>query len=350
MSDTITLTYKVVKGVPIKLDLYLPTHEQNQGPTPAVVYFHGGGLVMGSRRDLFPHWLQNRVTSTGYVFISADFRLIPTGPTTGHDVVEDIKDLFAFLREKDFKVCRETGEEVKIDPGKVAVSGSSAGGLCAYLAASHVTPRPAALLPIFASGGDFLTPFYLNPKSEPFLRGRPLVDASMFADYVHPLAAKVASDLLSESPLTFVPGSNPPLPANPRMAVVFLYLQLGTYLDYYTGQYEPSISASLRSLVGDSKQRLIDTIPEHHRALFPQLNVTSSWPPTYLLHGEEDTAVLVHESQNIHQLLKDAEVESTLKLVPGQDHYFDVMTPNAEDLWGNVFDDVLVFLKKQLSS
>ncbi|KAL0574945.1 hypothetical protein V5O48_007019 [Marasmius crinis-equi] len=341
----ITLTYKVVKDVPIKLDVYLPQNRQKGVRLPAVVYFHGGGLIMGSRRDLFPTWLQTRTNAAGYIFISADFRLIPTGPTTGHDVVEDIKDLFAFLRGQDLKISDESGGEVLLDPGKIAVSGSSAGGLCAYLSVIHVTPKPAAVLPIFACGGDFLTPFYFAPKTEPFLRGRDLVDASRFTDYIHPISSKVASDLLSESPLTFVPNSNPPIPANPRMALAFLYLQLGTYLDYYTGEYEPSLSDALK---GASKDRLQDAIPQRHHALFPQLNVDSSWPPTYLLHGEEDTAVSVDESKNIHRLLKEAGVSTTLKLVPGQDHFFDIMTPNAEELYGQIFDEVLVFLKSHL--
>ncbi|KAL0574944.1 hypothetical protein V5O48_007018 [Marasmius crinis-equi] len=361
----VTLTYKVVKDVPIKLDVYLPENRQNGVRLPAVVYFHGGGLVLGSRHceDLFPTWLQGelctspsstelllcsilfsaRTNAAGYAFISADYRLIPTGPTTGHDVVEDIKDVFAFLRGQDLKIAHENGDEVLLDPGKIAVSGSSAGGLCAYLSVIHVTPKPAAALPIFAMGGDFLTG-YFTPRTEPFLGGRELVDASRFTNYIHPLSSKVASDLISESQLAFVPNSNPPIPANPRMGLTFLYFQLGTYLDYYTGQHEPSLSAALRDA---SKDGLQGTIPERHRALFPQLNVDSSWPPTYLLHGEEDTAVSVDESKNMHRLLKDAGVNATLKLVPGQDHYFDI-GPNTEELYSQIYDEVVEFLKNHL--
>ncbi|KAL0069099.1 hypothetical protein AAF712_003785 [Marasmius tenuissimus] len=342
----ITLSYKVVRDVPIKLDVYLPAKRQGPGRLSAVVYFHGGGLIIGSRKDLFPTWLQSRVNSAGYVFISADFRLIPTGPTTGHDVVEDIKDLFTFLRGPDFKVSYDGGEQVTLNPTKIAVSGSSAGGLCAYLTAIHVTPKPAALLPIFASGGDFLTPSYFSPKSKPFVRGRDLLDTTRFTDYIHPISPKIASDLLSESPLAFVPNTNPPIPANPRMPLAFLYLQLGTYLDYYTGEHEPSLSAATRDSSGSKDL----AIPPRHHGLFPQLNVSSSWPSTYLLHGEEDTAVLVDESKNIHRLLQEAGVDSTLKLIPGQDHFFDIMTPNAEDLYGQVFDEILEFLKSRLDS
>ena len=134
------------------------------------------------------------------------------------------------------------------------------------------------------------------------------------------------------------------------MALAFLYLQLGTYLDYYTGEHEPSLSAAMRDSPDTSKESLRDLIPQRHRNLFPQYNVNSSWPPTYLLHGEDDTAVLVDESKNMHQLLKEAGVDTTLKHIPGQDHYFDIMTPNAEDLYGKVFDEVLGFLKSHLDS
>jgi acetyl esterase/lipase len=52
----ITITYSQVDGLNIQLDAYVP---EASGSLPAVLYFHGGGLVCGSRDDfLLPEWLK----------------------------------------------------------------------------------------------------------------------------------------------------------------------------------------------------------------------------------------------------------------------------------------------------
>ena len=78
---TVTLVYKTVcasnsssegglSGIPLQLDVYLPdsrlsgasAFEDNGVGIPAVVYFHGGGLLAGNRRSWFPDWLQSEFT------------------------------------------------------------------------------------------------------------------------------------------------------------------------------------------------------------------------------------------------------------------------------------------------
>ena len=64
----------------------------------------------------------------------------------------------------------------KIDPKTIAVAGSSAGGLCAYLAAMHcVSPKPKALLSLYGQGGDFLV-------RKPKLRSTPPLFFSLICD------------------------------------------------------------------------------------------------------------------------------------------------------------------------
>jgi acetyl esterase/lipase len=87
-----------------------------------------------------------RTTAAGLAFISADHRLLP--PSTGHDVLQDVVDLFAFLAR-----TPKIGT-VLIDTTRLAVAGSSAGGMCAFLAAIHVNPRPRAVLSFYGLGGD----------------------------------------------------------------------------------------------------------------------------------------------------------------------------------------------------
>jgi acetyl esterase/lipase len=95
---------------------------------------------------------EDRVTALGYAFVSADYQLLP--PATGDNIVKDIQDVFSFLVKIDIKDPHCT---FKIDPDAMAVAGSSAGGLCAYLAAMHcVSPKPKGIVSMYGMGGDFL--------------------------------------------------------------------------------------------------------------------------------------------------------------------------------------------------
>lgn len=87
-------------------------------------------------------------------FISAEYRLIP--PATGHDILSDIKDAFTFVRRDLDALLDAESAGFHIDPDALAVSGTSAGGLCAYLAAMHVHPKPKALLCMYPMLGDCL--------------------------------------------------------------------------------------------------------------------------------------------------------------------------------------------------
>lgn len=323
------------------------------------------------------------------VFISADYRLIP--PATGHEILCDIKDIFHFIESElnrgildDWITAARVGRPFQINPHALAVSGSSAGGLCAYLAAIHASPRPKAVLSLYGMGGDMTvssfvsmqhtgpllsqTSQYLEPKSEPFFRGREILDPGDFSEYLHP--ASTQSQPTADSPLAYHPRTYriPGYPANPRMLLGRLYLQMGTFLDYYTGSHNPSLSATLRArlrdqLQGDhsapamqnpgsrgSLQSSQEVIPVAHRHLFPQFVITPALPPMFLIHGSSDTAVVVNESHNLRSLLKGSGVRAELVVVEGKEHSFDY-EPSAEDEFGGpggLFDRAVSFLREAL--
>lgn len=47
----LTIPYSVVDGLEINIDLYVPPGIT--GSAPAVVFYHGGGIVSGSRDDFY---------------------------------------------------------------------------------------------------------------------------------------------------------------------------------------------------------------------------------------------------------------------------------------------------------
>ena len=210
------------------------------------------------------------------------------------------------------------------------------------------------------------TPHYFAPKSEVFFRGRELLDPESFAEYLHPACEGL--HVVSDSPLAYhLPTSpTPGYPANPRMQLARLYLQLGVFLDYYTGRHQPSLGAALReaslSLAEDldsdeSYASLLSPhVPTGLHYLFPQLLIPSSksesfkWPPTFLVHGTADTALRADESRHLAMLLERAGVDVTLRLVEGQEHSFDY-AHDAEGTFGGeagLFDEAVGFLMQHI--
>ena len=98
---------------PIGARAYRP---QGASPLPAVVYLHGGGWVVG---DLDTHDATTSALAarSGCVVVSIDYRLAPEFPFPAG--LEDCYDALAFVAEH--------GDELGIDPKRVAVAGDSAG-------------------------------------------------------------------------------------------------------------------------------------------------------------------------------------------------------------------------------
>lgn len=93
------------------------------------------------------------MVAAGFAVISADYRLL--SPSTGHDVLDDIVDLFAFLAR-----TKQLGT-VQVDSTRLVAAGNSAGGLCAFLAAIHANPKPRAILSMYGLGGEMFVCFPL---------------------------------------------------------------------------------------------------------------------------------------------------------------------------------------------
>ena len=86
------------------------------GPTPVVVFFHGGGFRLGDKASV-PGWLVVKCLDAGISVASANYRLSDTAafPAPMLDGARAIQYL------------RSRAKELGIDPGRIAASGSSAG-------------------------------------------------------------------------------------------------------------------------------------------------------------------------------------------------------------------------------
>ncbi|WFR72721.1 alpha/beta hydrolase [Prescottella defluvii] len=102
---------------PLRLRIYRPVDAPN---LPAIVYFHGGGLVIGSI-DTFDRLARLLAQASGAVVVSVDYRLAPEHP---YPVATD-EAYFATLWTSD------NAADLDIDPTRIAVAGDSAGATLA---------------------------------------------------------------------------------------------------------------------------------------------------------------------------------------------------------------------------
>jgi acetyl esterase len=118
---------------PIPLRLYRPAGVPASTALPALVFFHGGGWVIG---DLDTHDVLCRqlTAEAGVSVVSVDYRLAPE-----HKYPASFDDAWAATRAVVGRAA-----ELGLDPGRLAVGGDSAGGnlaaVVALLARDHGAP------------------------------------------------------------------------------------------------------------------------------------------------------------------------------------------------------------------
>ena len=173
---------------------------------------------------------------------------------------------------------------------------------------------------------------------------RPLIDPANFKKFLPPFPEGLPAPT-TDAPPNYNPATG--LPTEPRMPLSSLTIQLGNWLDYYTGEFNPSLSGILREALdaGLSPLAVRDLVPERHRVLFPTILVNSSWPPTLMIHGTADTAVPILSSRRMKQLLTNVGVSAELIEVEGKEHVFDVQ-PNSDAEFTELYDKVKEFLER----
>jgi acetyl esterase/lipase len=131
------------------LDVYSPA-DGDQTLAPVLLQVHGGGWTIG-RKDQQGLQLMHRLAARGWVCVALNYRLAPRDAFPAQIV--DVKRAIAWIREH---IAEHGG-----DPGYVAITGGSAGGHLAALAA--LTPNDPAYQPGFEDADTTVqaaVPFY----------------------------------------------------------------------------------------------------------------------------------------------------------------------------------------------
>ncbi len=196
-------------AIPIRV--YSPLGVPSDPAPPLVVYYHGGGWVVGSLDSHDPE-CRELANAAGAVVMSVDYRLAPE-----HKFPAPVDDCWAACQW-----AAANAAEIGADPSRVAVGGDSAGGnlaaVIAQLAADAGGPRLALQLLIYPvthavtdteSYRRYAEGYMLTQAAMRYFIATYINDPSEAADpRVSPL---LATDVSGSAPALVVTASHDPL-------------------------------------------------------------------------------------------------------------------------------------------
>ena len=266
-----TYSYKTVPGCEICADVYRAA--EGPDPTPAIVWIHGGCLMYGSRQGIHPQQLA-RYVGAGFTVVAIDYRLAPE--TLLPSIMEDLQDAFRWVRA-------EGPGLFGIDPQRIAVVGHSAGGYLSLMSGACVTPPPRAIV-AFYGYGDIVGDWYSKP--DPFYCQQP------------PISREQAYRDIGHLPIASAQGARAESP-------IYLYCRQNGLWPTVVAGCDPAEN------------------PEAFVPYCPIQNVGPDYPPTLLLHGDQDTDVPYQQSVMMSEALTERDIENKLITMHNMGHGFD---------------------------
>jgi acetyl esterase len=203
LADIQDLTIETASGaVPVRV--YRPSLADG---LPATTYFHGAGWVAGTL-DLFDSVCRDIAAASGAVVVSVDYRLAPEYPFPAA-----LYDCLGVTRR-----LLQDGAGLGVDPARIAVTGDSAGGNMAAVAAQRLPgiAAQALIFPVMDVAGVGVTASYRNFGSGYFLTQQDMAYyASSYAG-VHNPADPLLSPIRAQSlrglpPATIITAEYDPL-------------------------------------------------------------------------------------------------------------------------------------------
>ncbi|PSN67611.1 alpha/beta-hydrolase [Corynespora cassiicola Philippines] len=287
--DIYTTSYKKIGDHEIEVNVLVPKGVE-PGKHPLLVKFHGGGLIYGTALypDWFAAWFIPFIQRNKAIAVLPNYRLVPE--SNGDDILQDLADLWKWVLDGEL-VQFLSSKQVQAEPDfdRLLAAGDSAGGYMALQ--SGLTLKPGAIKAIVAQYPmtDYLRRDPLNaPKGMPV-----------------PPESTIDHHMASVKPGTLVSSARPP----ERAVLSFALAIYGRYVEFFgQGPHLWPMSA---------------------------VEKATHLPPTYIVHGDSDTAVSVNDSiafvDKAKRVLPEAEVR--LQIREGADHGFDVELKERDAAW-----------------
>jgi acetyl esterase/lipase len=286
-----TVIYKEDINLSIKADFY-GTYQEN---APVVIYIHGGGLIWGTREEISKEMIK-LYTDNGFSLFSIDYRLAPS--TKLPEILNDIEAAIQWIQ-------LEGPKQFSIDPKKIAVVGSSAGGFLA-LSTGTFTLKPRAIVSLYGYG-DLVGSWAVSP--------------SKYYCQKDKVSKELAYKLITNRIVTEAS-------VDERFLFYVYARQNGVWIEEITG---------VNPL--NNKEGLYPFCPNR--------TVTPEFPPTLLLHGTNDTDVPYEQSVFMRAALIKQSVEAKLITIPNGEHVFD--KDFQDPIVQHALNQVIDFLKTHLS-
>lgn len=346
--------------------------------------------------------------SRGWCFISADYRLLlpSTGHEILTDV-KSLFGFIADPTRGLNKELRALGCLHEIDPDRLFVGGCSAGAYPAMLAALFAQPKPKGFFSFYGMGGDLLSKDYLprlndnegtptqDEKKKPYFPAMTIDEAIEEYPEVPRFLRPTAEDIrdlrpVADVPITYAPrvilggrpgnASSASSPVSSRSTssssrssvsdsttsgtIVTTDLIPGTNVPGHRARISGQLWIALKRtgkfldfLTGDQtlSERLSEVDDYHARAamvencekvkyLFPQIWIDKSFPPSIIIHGDEDRAINIDESRRLVDKLNECEVPCTFLVAEGKGHQFEERA--SPEVYVKFVKPVVQFLNK----
>ncbi|WP_107994651.1 alpha/beta hydrolase [Trichococcus paludicola] len=282
-AEAVSFTISSIQSVPLEGKLFR-SGVNRKGKT--IVYLHGGGLLYGDKNDL-PEPYLNLFLSAGYDFLTMDYPLAPE--TKLPDILANIQYGLQWFQS-------HAVSDLSLDSADYLLFGRSAGAYLAFLTASRITFKPAAIISFY--GYHTLHEASFRTPSRHYLAYQRLAKAE-------------AERLLS--PVPIVNGEK-----ELRFALYVYARQSGTWLSY-----------------------LLDDIKEANNYSLNDAQL-ATLPPTYLASANDDPDVPYHLSERLSQKIPSAK----LNTIGSEEHDFDRDLSNPLGI--EAYHDVIVWLDEIL--
>ena len=187
-----------------------PAREPNGA---GLVWAHGGAFAFGDIDMPESDWVARQLATRGTTVISVDYRLAPVPEGWGPDATAQARRGHHYPAASDDMLAAwswtlEYADRLRIDRGKLAVGGTSAGGNLAAGATLRLIERRAAQLPALVI---LAYPTLLGVQPAPGAALRALLDANPAADRFGPDAVRgmyenYLGGPIDHAPLGAIPG------------------------------------------------------------------------------------------------------------------------------------------------
>ncbi|WP_404900548.1 alpha/beta hydrolase [Priestia filamentosa] len=256
------LIYACPNGQPLLADLYLPKNRKES--IPVIIWLHGGGWRFGSRK-LGPDFSEY-FTKRGYAMVSIEYRL--SGEAIFPAPIYDVKTAVRWVK----KIAKQYG----LNPHKIGLWGSSAGGHLAALVA--------------ATGSHQL-----------------IEDNGQYEE----MSSEVHAVAIGYGPVDF-------LKIDEQREVAGIVEDDPESLQLPEGKKSTDPDSFESLFLGAPIQMCADLVKEAN----PITYVQPGMPPFFIMHGLSDIAIPSQQSELLYQALAEKGNNVSLYLINGLGHGF----------------------------